>query len=136
MRNMQRSEPRGKRLRRVLAVVLAAALAAAALLAVSLGGGPAGPPPARAASVATVHRLLAARLDARGLRVKQLTCLRNGRRYAGVPVVRCNANFGDPHVQAYCSIVRGGRLVTNDDEPALPCEHDDAGFTAPVRVFG
>ena len=37
----------------------------------------------RAVPVATVHRLLAARLDRNGLRVKQLTCLRNGRRYAG-----------------------------------------------------
>jgi hypothetical protein len=118
-------------------VALLALIAVAAVVAGIVAGTRDDAPPApRPASVPTVHRLLAARLDARGLRVKQLTCLRNGRRYAGVPVVRCNANFGDPHVQAYCSIVRGGRLVTNDDDPALPCGHDDAGFTAPVRVYG
>lgn len=129
---MQRSAPRGKPGRRALAAAGLAVVLAAVVAAIALRGGSDRPAPARAASVATVQRLLASRLDARGLRVKQLTCLRNGRRYAGVPIVRCNANFGDPHVQAYCSIVRGGRLVTNDDEPALPCGHDDAGF----RILG
>jgi hypothetical protein len=133
---MQRSAPRGKRLRRALAYAGLAVVLAAVAVAFALRGEPSRPPAARAASVATVHRLLAARLDERGLRVEQLTCLRNGRRYAGVPIVRCNANFGDPHVQAYCSIVRGGRLVTNDDDPGLPCGHDDAGFSAPVRSSG
>jgi hypothetical protein len=150
---LQRSGPSGKQ---ALTLAIAAVVVAATVVAIALGNGSSGASTraggaartggggaSRTAgaggvsSVATVHRLLAARLHVRGLSVHQLTCLRNGRRFDGVPIVRCNANFGmDPHVQAYCSIVRGGRLVTNDDEPALPCGHDDAGYSAPVQSSG
>jgi hypothetical protein len=41
--------------------------------------------------------------------------------------VRCNVNFGAPHIEVYCSILEGGRLVTNHEDRAIPCGHDDAG---------
>ncbi len=73
------------------------------------------------------------------LKRKELTyhsvaCVPNGRRYHGRPIVRCNVNFGmDPHVEAYCSVLEHGRLVTNHDNAAIPCGHDNAGFTVPVE---
>ena len=73
------------------------------------------------------------------LKRKELTyhtvdCVRNGRRYRGLAIVRCNVNFGmDPHVEAYCSVLDRGRLVTNHDDKTIPCGHDNAGFTVPVE---
>jgi hypothetical protein len=41
--------------------------------------------------------------------------------------VRCNVDFGDPHIEAYCSVLVNGRLVTDHDDASIPCRHDDAG---------
>jgi hypothetical protein len=109
-------------------LLVAVLLAAGAVLAHGRRSG-------SAAGVPTVQRLLAARLRAHGLSVHELTCVRNGRTYHGAPLVRCNANFGDPHVQAYCAIVSGGHLVTNADRSSIPCGHDDAGFSAAVESY-
>ena len=43
----------------------------------------------------------------------------SGRRYHDAAVVRCNVNFGDPHIQAYCSVMHGDRLVTQYDDAAI-----------------
>jgi hypothetical protein len=51
-------------------------------------------------------------------------------------VVRCNVNYGDPHVVAYCSVLRDGRLVTSAEDKSIPCTHDDVGWSAPIQVFG
>jgi len=37
-------------------------------------------------------------------------------------------------VQAYCTVFRGGRLVTNLDDPAIPCRPDNAGFTTIIQT--
>jgi hypothetical protein len=59
--------------------------------------------------------------------------VRNGRRYKELPIVRCNVNFGmDPHVEAYCTVFEDGKLVTNHENKAIPCGHDNAGFTVPT----
>ena len=70
-----------------------------------------------------------AKLHAGYVHYQWVACLRSGARFHGVPVTRCNVEFGDPHVQAYCSVFRGGRLVTSEEDPAIPCRHDDAGFS-------
>jgi hypothetical protein len=83
--------------------------------------------------VPTVKTALVARLKQQGLTFRWVACVRNGRRYRGMAIVRCNVNFGmDPHVEAYCTVLDHGRLVTNHEDKAIPCGHDDAGFTVPT----
>jgi hypothetical protein len=107
--------------RRALALVLGAALLA------GCGGAHTSKPP-----TAQIRTALIARLRAKQLDYRWVVCIPNGRSFRGQPIVRCNVDFGDPHVEAYCSVLVRGRLVTNFDDPALPCGHDDAGFTAPI----
>jgi hypothetical protein len=81
----------------------------------------------------TVRKALVAKLNRQQLTFRWVACVRNGRRYNGMPIVRCNVNFGmDPHVEAYCTVFDHGRLVTNHENTAIPCGHDDAGFTLPT----
>jgi hypothetical protein len=141
-----------KRSRGVLAVPLrarlwlgGAGLAAVALVIVLLstttGNGSelpaAGAAAARVttASLATFHRALVSRLDRQHARYHWVACVRSGKRFAGVPIVRCNVNFGDPHIQAYCSVFRGGSLLTSQEDPAIPCGHDDAGYSFTMETF-
>jgi hypothetical protein len=77
-----------------------------------------------------------ARLQAEGLNYHWVACVRSGRRFGGVPVVRCNVDFGEPHIVAYCSVFRNGRLLTSQDDSAIPCSHDDSGFSDPVVTYG
>jgi hypothetical protein len=73
-------------------------------------------------------------LKRKELTYRWVACVRNGRRYRGQAIVRCNVNFGmDPHVEAYCTVLEHGRLLTNHENRAIPCNHDDAGFSAPVE---
>ena len=75
-----------------------------------------------------------AKLRAGRVHFSWVVCVRNGEHFHGVGVVRCNVEFGDPHVQAYCSVFRGGRLVTSAEDPAIPCRPDDAGFTTIIQT--
>jgi hypothetical protein len=104
----------------------AAALAALALLWAGCGGSGAKGKVAEA-TPPLAKRLLAARLRAQYLDFKWIACVRTGRDFGGVAIVRCNVNFGDPHIEAYCSVLRDGSLVTDHQDPAIPCKHDDAG---------
>jgi len=82
----------------------------------------------------TVKKALVARLKQEQLTFRWVACVRNGRTYRQQPIVRCNVNFGmDPHVEAYCAVLENGRLVTNHENKAIPCGHDDAGYSAPVE---
>jgi hypothetical protein len=84
-------------------------------------------------SLATVKKAFVAKLNQEALTYHSVACVRNGRSYKGLPIVRCNVNFGmDPHVEAYCTVFENGKLVTNHDNKAIPCEHDNAGFTVPT----
>lgn len=122
-----------------------AGLAAVALILVlvltSSSNGSAPPPAAPAAgrvttaSIATFHRALVARLDAQHATFHWVACVRSGKRFLGVPIVRCNVNFGDPHIQAYCSVFRGGHLLTSQEDPAIPCGHDNAGYSISMETF-
>ena len=78
---------------------------------------------------------VAARLAAEGLNYLWVACVRSGRRFEGVPVVRCNVDFGEPHIVAYCSVSRNGRLLTSEDNAAIPCRHDDSGWSDPVVTY-
>jgi hypothetical protein len=82
----------------------------------------------------SVKQAFVAYLQRKELTYRWVACIRNGRRYRGQEIVRCNVNFGmDPHVEAYCTVFDDGRLVTNHENRAIPCRHDDAGFSAPVE---
>ena len=85
---------------------------------------------------AEIRRQLVSFLHERLLAPHWVACVPSGRRYQGAAVIRCNVNFGDPHIEAYCSVLRGERLVTNHQDHSIPCAHDDAGWRAPIRTFG
>jgi hypothetical protein len=77
--------------------------------------------------VQAANRTLSLELRSQHLSVQDVVCIKNGRAYRGHPIIRCNVNFGDPHVVAYCSVILAGRLVTNQQDPAIPCRPDLAG---------
>ena len=86
-------------------------------------------------SVAEFRTAVLARMHAENLRYLWVVCVPSGNRFRGVPVVRCNVDFGEPHIVAYCSVFRNGRLLTSEDDPAIPCGHDNAGFSGPVVTY-
>jgi hypothetical protein len=100
--------------------------AAGVLLLAGCGGGSSGLTAARPALAKT---LMTARLNAKHLDYRWVACVRVGRTYRHVAITRCNVNFGiDPHIEAYCLLLKDGKLVTNHEDPAIPCRHDDAGW--------
>jgi hypothetical protein len=123
--------PRG----RVLVALLGAALAVAAIgvftyadgaipsrprLGVALVAGIRNP-------VLAADRTLRRELSSEHLNFQYVACIRNGRSYHGHPIIRCNVNFGDPHVEAYCSVILAHRFVTSQQDPSIPCRPDLAG---------
>jgi hypothetical protein len=116
------------------------ALLATALLAVAAGvlvhadlASPGRPQPGVALvagirnPIQAADRTLRLELRSEHLSFQYVACVRNGRAYHGHPIIRCNVNFGDPHVQAYCSVISAGRLVTSQQDPSIPCRPDLAG---------
>jgi len=77
--------------------------------------------------VQAAEKTLSLELRSEHLSVQNVACVRNGRAYHGHPVIRCNVNFGDPHVVAYCSVIVAGRLVTSHQDPSIPCRPDLVG---------
>lgn len=74
-------------------------------------------------------KLMTKRLTAAHLDYKWVACVSVGRTYRHVPITRCNVDFGiDPHVEGYCLLLQSGKLVTNHEDSAIPCKHDDAGW--------
>ncbi len=119
-----------------------AGLAAVALIAVLLATGSAGTTSTAAAggrvstaSLSSFHGALVARLHSQHAYFHWVVCVPSGLRFHGVRVVRCNVDFGDPHIQAYCSVVRGGRLLTSEEDSAIPCGHDNAGYSATIVTY-
>jgi hypothetical protein len=111
------------------ATVLAAAAIAATVLAPSLLRVAS---TARTTSPAVVRAALITRLKASHLTYRWVVCVRTGRVFRRQAVVRCNVNFGDPHIEAYCSIVDRGRLVTNHETPSFACPADLRGWATTV----
>jgi hypothetical protein len=113
-------------------------LAAAVLIAVLLASGAARSPSGErvsGASPAIVRRALVARLRFQRAHFQWVVCVRSGARFDGVPVVRCNVDFGDPHIEAYCSVFRGGRLLTSEQDGAIPCGPDGAGKLETIVTY-
>ena len=99
------------------AVVVAAACALTTGVA---GCGSSGEAPGES-SVSTVREALVARLESKDLSYRWVACSRTARVFAGRRVVRCNVNFGDPHIEVYCGVVLRGRLRAAHESPAIPC---------------
>ena len=101
-------------------------LAAAALVAGC--GGEAGTPASPAsASPAAAQDAMAARYAAKDLSIHYVRCVDGGVRRGGETVFRCNVNFGEPHIEGYCVVVRGGRAVTQVEDPSLRCRRTRTG---------
>jgi hypothetical protein len=117
-----------RRRRRVVvgAAVLAVCALAAALLATRSSDGAS---TAQTARPAAVRAALITRLQRSGLRYRWVVCIRTGRVFRHHAVVRCNVNFGEPHIEAYCSIIDRRRLVTNHEVPSFACQPDLRGWT-------
>jgi hypothetical protein len=80
-------------------------------------------------NVPKIRSALKSRLQQQHLRVRHVFCIVNGRAYKQHAIVRCNVDFGEPHITAYCSVLIGGKLLTQFDVKAIPCHRDNAGDT-------
>jgi hypothetical protein len=110
------------------------AVVAAVAIVLSVAGGGAS---ARLStqSPARFQSMLKAQLTRLGLDYHWVVCIPSGRSFHGVRIVRCNVDFGEPHIEAYCSVLRGGQLLTSQQDPAIPCGHDNAGMSTPVVTY-
>ncbi|MBS1889106.1 MAG: hypothetical protein JSU06_18160 [Actinobacteria bacterium] len=124
---------RGPRARLVLAGLGLAAAVCVALVLVLSGSGSAG---AVTSNEAQIRRQLVVRLHEHALFPHAVACVANGRDFEGAAVIRCNVNYGDPHIEAICGVLRGGELVTNHDEAAIPCGPDLRGWHPIVKTYG
>jgi hypothetical protein len=68
-----------------------------------------------------VKEALKVRLADKKLSYEWVYCLRTSRSFEGRPIIRCNVNFGEPHIVIYCATLEDGTLVTNVERPALRC---------------
>ena len=126
-----------------LAATVVVCVTVAALLLADLGSGAPAPSKVGAAArittapVRTFHKLMVQRLRAQHLNYDWVACVPNGRKFQGVRIVRCNVDFGiDPHVEAYCSVLRGGHLLTSADDKSIECRPDLKGWTPKVITYG
>ncbi len=99
----------------------AAALVGALALLAGCGGGS-----STEVTPGAVKEALEARLVDRKLSFEWVYCLRTKRSFEGRPIVRCNVNFGEPHIVIYCATLEDGGLVTNREQPELRCGRDAA----------
>ena len=101
-------------------------LAAAALVAGCGGEGEMLTPPAPP-SPAAAQDAMAARFAAKDLSIHYVRCVDGGVRQGADTVFRCNVNFGEPHIEGYCVVVRGARAVTQVEDPSLRCRRTRTG---------
>jgi len=121
--------------------VIVAALALAVVALATSGAGSAAKSasagPISTESTKLFKAAIVARMRAERLNYQWVSCVPSGRRFEGVSVVRCNVDFGiDPHVEAFCSVLSGGRLLTSEDDPAIPCAPDNAGRMPKLITYG
>ncbi len=88
---------------------------------------PASPAPPASLSPAAAQDAMAARLTAKDLSFHYVRCVDGGVRRGAETVFRCNVNFGEPHIEGYCVVVRGGRAVTQVEDPSLRCRRTRTG---------
>jgi hypothetical protein len=109
-------------------VRVAVGVAALALLA-GCGGTSS---PYRAATPQVAKKLMIRYLDGKRLRYRWVACLQTGRSFKGAAIARCNVNFGDPHIEAYCIVLKGGKLYSDHQDPAIPCQRDNRAPPATI----
>ncbi len=78
-----------------------------------------------AATPTEAKKLMVGYLDSKYLSYRWVACLRSGRSFEGAAIVRCNVNFGDPHIEAYCIVLRNGDLYTDHQNADIPCQRDN-----------
>ena len=67
-------------------------------------------------------------LQEKHLRYRWVACIKTDHRFRGATIVRCNVNFGiDPHIVAYCTVLRGSIALTQFEDAAIPCGPDLSG---------
>ena len=74
-----------------------------------------------AATPSDVKAALEARLVDKHLSFEWVYCLRTNLELDGRHIVRCNVNFGEPHIVVYCAVLEDGKLITNRERPAIRC---------------
>lgn len=119
--------------RLLLAALVAAAALAVALVLLLSGSGSAG---AVTSDEGQIKRQLIERLHQHALYPHWVACVANGRRFEGAAVIRCNVNYGDPHIEAICGVLEGGTLLTDHDDAAIPCGPDLRGWHPLVKTYG
>ena len=82
--------------------------------------------------LAHARQLMVEYLDSKHLDYRWVACLYSGRSFVGVPIVRCNVNFGDPHIEAYCIVLRWGELYTDHQDKNIPCRRDNRAPPATI----
>lgn len=85
-----------------------------------------------ATTPAEAKKLMVDYLDSKQLSYRWVACLRSGRSFKGAAIVRCNVNFGDPHIEAYCIVLRNGELYTDHQNAAIPCRRDNRAPPATI----
>jgi hypothetical protein len=109
-------------------VRVAIGVATLVLLAGCGGGGS----PYRATTPQDAKKLMIRYLDTKYLIYHWVACLHTGRSFKGAAIVRCNVNFGDPHIEAYCIVLKNGKLYSDHQDPAIPCQRDDRAPPATI----
>jgi hypothetical protein len=77
-------------------------------------------------------KLMVGYLESKHLSYRWVACLRSGRSFKGAAIVRCNVNFGDPHIEAYCIVLRWGKLYTDHQDPMIACQRDERAPPATI----
>jgi hypothetical protein len=85
-----------------------------------------------APTVPQAKQLMTSYLDSKHLDYRWVACLRSGRSFESAAIVRCNVNFGDPHIEAYCIVLRDGKLYSDHDDPKVPCRRDNRAPPATI----
>ena len=62
-----------------------------------------------------------------GSLARDVRCVDEGVRRGGEAVFRCNVNFGEPHIEGYCVVIREGRAITQVEDRALRCRRTRTG---------
>lgn len=83
-----------------------------------------------------IKRQLVERLHQKALDPVAVACVPNGHEYEGVAVIRCNVNYGDPHIEAICGVLRDGVLLTDHEDAAIFCGPDLRGWHPITHTYG
>ena len=86
----------------------------------------------RATTPQGARKLMIEYLHGKQLAYHWVACIRTGRSFEGASIVRCNVNFGDPHIEAYCIVLRHGKLYSDHQDPAIPCQRDNRAPPATI----